>query len=366
MDDNTNLLVAAKDEYTKQLYDILTPNLYTGIKTIWDTTRTLYDGKNTSILKEFQKKLETVKSWNQEIINNEYNRIIKSSPILSGNHETLDKIIEAVIISHVKILSVIKRNNSTDPIPIKILNTKNFIHLCYIQCAREFYKEPRIIDDRYDDDIVNKHYKLSLKTIKLAIEQTIRENIPFQDILNSYFNDLLNEQNSVNSINCQTPMLNTNNNSSRSDSDSDRNSEDSRQEDNGNDNENENDNDYDNNDNEDFYSDKNFSVRSNSPENSDRENNIGNYSDTENNILFNKPDFTMTDGNNIEDSIINNYKTPLQNVDTNVDTNVSTNVSTKQIPIGKILNKERESLVVDSYATSSKDEDPFFSESDEE
>lgn len=176
-------IVEARKMYTQQLTELLSPLLYQGLKSIFDTCK---EGDNKHVLKTFQEKLCSIIKWNQDIIDNEYKRILDETEC-----GWLDKLIEAVFISNVKVLSSVamKNNNS---INIKIPDTKNFIHKCYIECARYFYEDPSLIDDREINlsfPEIQKNIKRSNLAISNSIEKTIRELIPIQDILENYLNE---------------------------------------------------------------------------------------------------------------------------------------------------------------------------------
>ena len=181
MDESGHSVVEARKMYTQQLTETLSPLLYVGLKSIFDSCV-----KSPMVLKTFQEKLCSVIKWNQEIINKEYKRIVSESEC-----EFLDKIIEAVFISNVQVLSTIRVKNNKS-INIKVPETKDFIHKCYIECARYFYQDPSLLDDREINNTIpeiQRNIKRSEVAICSCIEKTIRELIPLEDILNNYLND---------------------------------------------------------------------------------------------------------------------------------------------------------------------------------
>lgn len=182
-----NLLVAARSEYTDKLQDILCESICSGIKEIWEKCKS--EHKNNP-LSNFQKKLCLIPEWNQEVINTQLKKIINKNNI---SNDYLDKIIEAVFLSNVKILSVVKLNNSKQTIDVKVPDTKNFIHRCFIESARRFYRDPYLIDDRESGSNtkqeINRNVKRCNSTINDSIDKTIRGMIPMEDILNKYLKD---------------------------------------------------------------------------------------------------------------------------------------------------------------------------------
>ena len=184
-----NILVEAKKEYTSQLQKILTPRLYEGFKSIYEdiielTSKELEEKKTqtSSIIKTFQKMLKEIPQWNNEMIKNEFSRIEKVS-----NCDYIENLIEAVFITNTKILTSVQiNNNKSQNIKINIPQTVHFIHKCYIESAKEIYKNPYIFD-QYNKSLTpkEKHNNLreSLNLIDNSINNAISDLLPIRDIL---------------------------------------------------------------------------------------------------------------------------------------------------------------------------------------
>lgn len=188
MTDTNGILSLAREEYTDKLCNTLTPLLYEGLKGIWNNVKA--NNKEKCLLK-FQQQLSLIPKWNREIIDNECERISEKVSI-----STLEKIVEAVFIFNIKILSSIGNDKN---INLTIPEIKHFIHKCYINCAREFYTNPYIIDDRTRVGLLSeniklqKNYKECINLINLSINRTIKECIPIEQILEQYLNSELND-----------------------------------------------------------------------------------------------------------------------------------------------------------------------------
>jgi hypothetical protein len=188
MNSSVNVLVEAKKEYTTELQKILTPRLYEGFKSIYDdiidmVTKELEQTKtqNSSIVKTFQKMLKEIPQWNQDMIKNEYNRIEQLS-----NCDYIDNLIEAVFITNTKILTSVQINDSkSQNVKINIPQPSYFVHRCYIECAKEIYKNPYIFDNSKGLTPKEKHTNLreSIHMIESSIDNAIRNLLPIRDIL---------------------------------------------------------------------------------------------------------------------------------------------------------------------------------------
>jgi hypothetical protein len=183
MDESSgSTVVEAKKLYTQQLIDLLTPIIYDGLNSIYNSSK-----EEDNVLKSFQEKLCSVVRWNQDIIDKEYSRITRNS-----DESYLTGLIDAVFVSNVKVLSSIRISNNKN-VNIKVPDSKVFIHKAYVECARQFYQDPYLMDDRVEilsQSEIQRNVKRSKNIIGISIEKTIRDLIPVQEIIESYLSDI--------------------------------------------------------------------------------------------------------------------------------------------------------------------------------
>jgi hypothetical protein len=180
-DPNSSIFSYAKLEYTNQLIDTLSPHIFDGVKSVYDEAKKTYSKENSkSTLLFFRLFLEKVPTWSNEIIETETNRIIEASCC-----DWLDDLITAVFISHTKILTSIGSNHNAN-VDLTIPKTVNFIHKCYINIAREIWKNPYL----YNENINGTDYQVNMRTIetiiKEGIENSIRRLLPIKEILKQH------------------------------------------------------------------------------------------------------------------------------------------------------------------------------------
>ena len=189
MEDNITVLVDAKQEYTKQLTNIIVPFIYDGIKSIYDSTVNICKMNNDrSVLMRFQEQLSLIPKWNQDIINEEYDRISTDSGC-----DWLDELVTAVFLSHTKILAAIKSGNKKNKINLKIPKIDHFIHKCYIESAREIWKNPYLFNETNNQSDFQRNVMDSHKIICSSIEETIRKLLPVKNILKEYLGSKYDE-----------------------------------------------------------------------------------------------------------------------------------------------------------------------------
>ena len=78
-----NYITDAKNEYTKQLQNILIPRLYEGIDSLYDEASK--NNNSEDVLSYFQASLRDIPKWNQDIIENENQNKLFSAPLTVNN-----------------------------------------------------------------------------------------------------------------------------------------------------------------------------------------------------------------------------------------------------------------------------------------
>jgi hypothetical protein len=200
---DTNLLTIAREEYTNKLCSKLSPLLYNGLKSVWDNVKI---SKKEKVLMSFQEQLCMIPKWNSDIIETECKRIDGKC-----NMVQLEKLLEAIFLFNIKILSAISSEKQID---VSIPEIKNFIHKCYINCARELYMNPYLMDDRNDskkiDNIkIQKNTKTCMKIIDDSISKTVKDCIPIEQILEQYLS--VDNDNYSDNVQEQEPKLTVSN-----------------------------------------------------------------------------------------------------------------------------------------------------------
>ena len=175
---NSKSFVDAKTEYTKQLQILLTPRIYEGIESIYtDSSNNVSEGGDK--MRVFQNFLKTIPKWNQEIINHETIRIKDDSKC-----NYLEKLLNAIFVSHTKILTL---NSNLD---IQVPKLNHFIHKCYIETARELYKNPYLLDKTIRNPREKQNnLRETLTIINNSINTTICRLLPLENILDVYLKE---------------------------------------------------------------------------------------------------------------------------------------------------------------------------------
>jgi len=193
---NISVLAEAKQEYTRQLVNIMAPHLYVGVKSIYDTAASFCKRTNDkNVLKKFQLLLSTIPDWNQTKINEEYRRISQDSEC-----DWIEDLITAVFVSHTKVLSSIKLKKKSKPIELDVPEGPYFTHKCYIEVARNFWKKPYLLHTDFSNLEIQRNLSDSELVIKDSIIECIRKLLPVKYILKEYLgNDFVDEEEDITS-----------------------------------------------------------------------------------------------------------------------------------------------------------------------
>ena len=183
---SVTVLVDAKEEYTKQLISILKPCIYQGVKSIYMDAKDICNQDNTpdNTLIVFQDLLSRIPKWSQDIITKEYTRITNVSKC-----DYIDDLLKVVYVSHIKILTIVHSAQKNKKLSLKVPSGNHFIHLCYIECAREFWKDPYLFSDRVTKYEHQKNMRDSETMISECIAETIRKQLPVRHILKEFLNE---------------------------------------------------------------------------------------------------------------------------------------------------------------------------------
>ena len=186
MDDyHIPVLVDAKTEYTKHLTNFLISPLFEGIRSIYDQSKQVCqtNDEEEKVLITFQDLLSDIPRWSQAMVEEETHRI------LSNSCDWLEDLVTAVFVSHTKILTAIRVGKKHKQINLKIPKIEHFLHRVYIDLAREFWKNPYLLNDEINKIEYQRNMRISEEIISSSITETIRKQLPVKHILKEYLGD---------------------------------------------------------------------------------------------------------------------------------------------------------------------------------
>ena len=172
--DNLNILVEAKREYLGQLCELMCPVMIENFEKMYEEAYTMSKGRK--VLMMFQKLLKEVPNWSDAMSKQHADNI-------ANRCAWFNDLLAAVFVSCVKILSSVRLGKENKKISLKLPSNEVFIQTCYNNVAKDLYKDPYIFSESQSEYVRND--KLFERFI-VAIEASVRELIPVQQILQTY------------------------------------------------------------------------------------------------------------------------------------------------------------------------------------
>jgi hypothetical protein len=166
----------AERRYSRKLVDAMLPEIIEVLVTMWEDTKK--ETKDRKFVENYRQNLRKIKSeWSNVKVKEHVSNILKQCPLFP-------RLIAAVFVIHVKILSSIRIDKSSKKINLKLPSNDVFVHTSFIECARDLYDDPYVITDEKSPS--ERREELTRRFTK-CIRETIENLVPLEDIMNSYF-----------------------------------------------------------------------------------------------------------------------------------------------------------------------------------
>lgn len=181
--ENYSVLVDAKQEYNHQIVNILSSGILKGIKSIYFECENMCQQENTpeNVLMVFQDKLSKVPKWTLAKIEQEFQLVKKES-----NCDWIDDLLKVIYVTHIKILSLVNKVKKKGRLNIKVPTGAQLLHICYVNIAREMWKNPYLCSShvsRYEQQKNNREME---RLIKDTIMDTLRQQLPVKNIIQDF------------------------------------------------------------------------------------------------------------------------------------------------------------------------------------
>jgi hypothetical protein len=191
MDDFTLAsLQESKNEWCARLVNILTPLIIEGFGSIYNEAYSLCEKneERSKYLMTFQNFIARVPKWNATIIKDESNRIIERS---GCNY--LEDLISCVHIIQLKVLTCMRVGQEQKKVDINIPKLDDFIHKCYINCARKIYSNVYLYENNIPPLLKQKNNRELELIVQDNILTSIRDSLPIESILKNYMDETVEE-----------------------------------------------------------------------------------------------------------------------------------------------------------------------------
>ena len=136
----------------------------------------------------FQNFLTRVPKWNPNIISQECERIKEKS-----NCSYISDLITCVHINQLKMLSCMRVGTKQKKVNVNVPNLEEFIHKIYINAARKIYTNVYLFETGVSSLKLQRNARDLEVLIRECIVQTIRENIPVEELLKLYMTETIED-----------------------------------------------------------------------------------------------------------------------------------------------------------------------------
>jgi hypothetical protein len=165
-------LIDTRDEYIEHIQDILSVAISKRIYALY--TEMIEEKKG---LKGFQNELYSIRKWNNNIVSDEYKKIVKYTKC-----KYLANLIKIIIITTIKI-KIYEYREQFDNIKIKIPNAEDFVHKCYTNAASFSWKNAYLYNrNNIKDAEYQNNLNIIEENIRAIVKKTFRDFIPFDEI----------------------------------------------------------------------------------------------------------------------------------------------------------------------------------------
>lgn len=190
MDDfNISSLKESRNEWCVRLMNILTPQIIIGIRSIFNSAKALCleNGEMDKYLLTFQNFLTRIPKWNNDLVQQEKDRICEAS---GCNY--LEDLVTCVHIIQLKLLTSVRVGNKQKKVDLSIPKINDFIHKVYIHVARQMYNNAYLYSLQSAEvspiDIQKNNHEIE-KIVQKCIIDAVRESIPLEYILKTYLEE---------------------------------------------------------------------------------------------------------------------------------------------------------------------------------
>lgn len=177
-----DVLVEAERKYMAKLTGAMAPVMTTAFLDLFQEAKRQSQGRK--VLLQYQALLVEVKNWNNTIVKQHTDNIIKTCSMFPN-------LLAAVFVILVKVMSAVKITSDSKKLNIKLPTNDVFVHSCYIAVAKSLYDDPYLMVDDISD--IERIAAIRVRIGK-AIHEVVEDFVPVQQILDTYIPSCLGNE----------------------------------------------------------------------------------------------------------------------------------------------------------------------------
>lgn len=169
-----DVLVEAERKYMTKLTSVIAPIMIDAFYDLFQEAKKTSQGRK--VLLQYQALLQEVKNWNNTIVKQHTDAIIKSCSMFPN-------LLAAVFVILVKIMSAVRITNDSKKLNIKLPTNDVFVHSCYMATAASLYEDPYVMVEDITD--IARRANIHARITK-AVRDVVEDFVPIQQILDTY------------------------------------------------------------------------------------------------------------------------------------------------------------------------------------
>jgi hypothetical protein len=192
MDDfDIQSLNTSRNEWVCRILNILSPLVIEGFTIIYNKAVEMCTSnyERDKKMPTFQNLITRIPKWNQDVVLKETHRILTVSKCFY-----LEDLITCVHIIQLKTLTAMRVGQKQKKIDINIPKLDLFIHKVYINCGRKIYQNVYLFETDLPPLQIQKNKREIELIVNECILNTIRKNIPVEEILKAYLDESIEEE----------------------------------------------------------------------------------------------------------------------------------------------------------------------------
>lgn len=185
MDDNhIPFLQESQYEWALMFVNKVEPAIYQGIQSMFADAVSQCKDSPEKYLMTFQTYLLRIPKWNEEVVATETARIVETT-----KDKSLEDLLTSVHICLLKILSSVRAGRVQKKITVDIPKLSMFVHKTYIKLSTVFYNQAYLFQKEDHSIQIQKNRAEQHQLIRAAIMNTIRDNMPIDQLLRAYLDE---------------------------------------------------------------------------------------------------------------------------------------------------------------------------------
>jgi hypothetical protein len=181
------IILEAKDNALNILKDQLSSHIYNGLLSLYNTSKNI---NPKAPIKTFQDSLQRIPVLSSGAIKLDYDYLTKN-PKSKFSEDLFKSNLETIFICYAKL----ELDNFEKELQVKDLDIPNnisFLHQCYINSARNLFQKADLFYVKDLDKSENKDQIIEI--IKNSIDKTIKDAVPYKELLKKYVNKNTNKE----------------------------------------------------------------------------------------------------------------------------------------------------------------------------